>query len=347
MPLWSWIERKAKSIRDTLLARRGVAAVIIALVAPLSVMLLVSYGNTVSAGTLMGLATLFCGFTLFITIVVHGSGPVLERICSVISRKPITWNDTVLALITLFQSAYFLWSGYDAFVDAFGPHFDEITASSDTDTVSQIRIRVLSQFVFLTSLTYYWAGMNRMVHVVKSLEETYRNRTEGTIGGLVAKLSRGHQAFDSVLRLSTVVLLLIIQTKLNLSLFSSLDPSDLSTDGIVRQSAATATTIAAAGGYFIMLSMSLLTWDVFVRWHAKKWGLHVPTPLQLHGVALIVSVAHYAFWRSGEAWVSFVPLCGHLAITFVVLLFSWWQLIFIVFAPPMSTLELQERRGVT
>lgn len=268
MPLRTRIQRKAESIaartRDTLLARRDVAAVIIALVAPLSVMLLVSDASTVSAETLKDLATVFCGLTLGIAILVHGAGPVIGGICSFISGKAILWNGTVLAAITLCQTAYVLMIGYEQFVDAFRPYFDDITASSDANTVSQLRILVLSQFVFLTSLTYYWAGMNRMAHVVDSLEESYRNPQTGTIGRLVAGLSTGHRRVDSVLRLLTVVFLLIIQTKLNLSLFSSIDPSKLSTVKMVDQYAATAKTIAATGGWFIILSLSHLMWDGFV-----------------------------------------------------------------------------------
>lgn len=278
MPLRTSIQRKAESVAartrtfaDTLLARRGVAAaVIIALVAPLSFMLLGS--GMVYANTLTRFATVFCGLTLFIAILVHGVGPIIKSICGMFSGNLITWNGTVLAVITLSQSAYFLATGYVHFADAFRPYFYEITASSDADTVSQHRILVLSEFVFLTSLTYYWAGMNRMVDVVKSLEESYRNPTEGTIGGLVAKLSKGHRKFDSALRLSTIVFLLIIQTNLNLSLLTSMDSSKLSTVKTVEQYAATATSIETAGGWFIFLSLSLLVWDWFIWWNAKKGG---------------------------------------------------------------------------
>lgn len=343
MPLWIWIESKAKSIADTLLACRVAAALTIALLAPLSIVLVVSDASTVSTLTL--LATVFCGLTLGIVIFMHGIRPIIKTIGAMNSGNPITWNDTVLAGITLFQTIYFVFLGYVHLAGAFVPYFYEINTSSDPDSASWLGIHMILQFVFLTSLTYYWAGMNRMTHVIKSLEESYRNREQGTIGELVATLPLTNRKFDSVLRLSTIVFLLLIQTKLNPSLFSSIDSSKLSTAKVVEQYAATATTIAAAGYWFIFLSMSLLLWDLFIWWNANKRGLHVPTPWQLHGVALFVSVAHYAFWRFGEAWVSSVPLCAHLAIAFVVLFLSWWQLIFIAFAPHMSTLKVKKNGG--
>lgn len=179
MPLWNWIECKAKSNGDTLLAHRKFAALTIALVAALS-MLLVSDGRTVHVKTLTRFATDFCALTLTIAIFVH----VIKSIGGMCSGKPITWNDTVLAVTTLLQTIYFVYVAfYVYFVDALAPYLFNITTSSDPNTVSQLRILVLTQYVFLTGFTYYWATMNRMVHVVKSLEETYRNPTEGTIGG--------------------------------------------------------------------------------------------------------------------------------------------------------------------